>query len=151
MNTEIKALINADAAVLALVQAGRDAEAAAALNASDNTDSKVDAYRLTAREIMDILGPVRGTEVMASLRANGDYAEVVRLMDGDGVNLSHKDASAMLDGIVTATAITRAEAYTAKALPRVLSKPEADAAIGRKLTANDISAAWADERTDGRI
>ena len=80
-------------------------------------------YRLTSAGVLDLFGPIRGQVVMSNLRAVKDFSEIVRIMDGSGVNLAHKDADVVYGALVTAGIITAEESQQIKQLAIVKVNP----------------------------
>ena len=110
---DIRAAIKADDELRQLAHDGNDAELAKRIEISE-----VREHRLTTGAVLDLLGPLRGGEVMAGLRkASGNQgqlaaalSEVIRMMDKDGVNLTHRDSKTVLLMLVQGELITADEA-----------------------------------------
>lgn len=116
---QIRAAVKADNELRQLAFDGNDAELARRITVNETSE-----YRLTSAGILDQFGPMRGGEIMAKLRQfalergrlNQAMAEVVRMMDGVGVDLSHRDASTVIDQLAPQI-VTAEEAAAIKALP----------------------------------
>lgn len=137
----LKALISADSSLTALANAGNDIGVADSLN-SKNISVHVQ-FQLTTLKVMDVLGPIRGTTVMASIRADATYNEIVKLMDdiNAGVNLNHPDADTMFGMLITSNILTQAESDQILALRNSMISL-AEQQLGRDVTHLEIAEAW---------
>lgn len=135
-------LIEADAGLAALAEAGDCIGVAAALN--DPTIAVVAQYQLTTLKVLDVLGPIRGAAVMAALRAIPAFGEIVKLMDqiAAGVNLKHADSDAMFAVLVGSSVLTQAESDAILAL-RIVHVGVAEQQLGQSVAHTDVALAWA--------
>lgn len=110
---EIRTRILSSEQLKALAREGRDGDIARDPAMAEATTVE---YRLTSGEVLSLFGPVRGTQIMASLRSTPAAAEVVRMMDGDGADVSHASAPEFFGSLVQAGICTQPEADTVLAL-----------------------------------
>lgn len=140
-DVELRSLIEANPAIQAKVEAGNHKGAADDLNA--RTAPVIRQYQLTTTDVMDLLGPVRGTEVMTALRAIASMTELVRLMDDRaGANIAHRDADAVFASLVSGSVITSDERDQILALRNTMTSL-AEQALGHTVHHLDIARAWA--------
>lgn len=137
----LKALIGADASLVAMAVAGNDGGVADSLNAPVVVTSV--QYQLTTLSVLNILGPIRGTSVMTALRAAPEFVEIVRLMDdvAAGVNLNHPDSDTMFGMLVQGAILTQSESDSILALRNLLIG-KAQHILGQPVTHIDIALAW---------
>src|SRR5690606_13998063 len=95
-----------DPNLLSMAQNGNHAGVADTLNAL--TLEVMGAYQLTTTDVLDVLGPIRGTEVITALRSVPEFVELMKLMDDRfvGININHPESSAIFTLLVTAEIIT---------------------------------------------
>lgn len=117
---KIREAIKSDPSLQNLAMVGDDTTLA-----SQIVIREVKEYRLTSGGVLDILGAIRGQEVMTKLRSSPDFAEIVRLMDRDGVNLAHKDSVVVSGAMLAAGIITEDEVKTIRRLPIAKVNPTA--------------------------
>lgn len=88
--------------------AGRDGDIARDVRLATN---ETHPYYLTSSKIMDLLGPLRGIEILSALRAhaNAGLREVALRFDNEGINMAHATAADVLTSMVTAGIITNGE------------------------------------------
>lgn len=137
----LKALIEGDQAVKAMAEAGNDSGVAAALNAPTIPATK--QYMLTTFRVLAVLGMIRGTQVMAALRASQDYAEVVRLMDNieAGIDVNYPGSDLMFAALVAGGVLTSGESAAILAL-RNTQVSRAVQTLGVEITHTDVAVAW---------
>lgn len=134
-------LIEADSGLTALAEAGNCIGVAAGLN--NPTIAVSVQYQLTALKVMDVLGPIRGTQVMEALRANPLFVEIVKLMDNidAGVNLKHPESTTMFNMLVLGQTITQSESDALLGL-RTAHIGLAEQELGQSVTHTDVANAW---------
>lgn len=135
---EIRAAIQADPALKQLALEGQDGPLAKLLPPTITTIE----YRLTSLKVLDLFGPIRGADIMQTLRASNDKTmkELIPHMDRAGVNIGHKEAAKIINGLV----------------PNVLTLPESAAilALARLETPlhySEVAKALKPLRREGRI
>lgn len=136
---EIINAIKSDQELIDLAFNGADGDLAKRLSFTETVE-----HRLTSDEVIKLLGPARGGAVLASIRtaaqSNPSMFEVVRMLDGDGVDLSHNDAAQVIGGLESDGVINGQETALLAALPKRTVKP----------TTKQVSRALAPFRPEGK-
>lgn len=149
----LRSLIVADPSLKALAEAGRDADIADALNAK-TIPVKTETL-ITKRIVLQKLGILRGTQVMAGLKAASQsqhelapvLESILWLLEHEGLDIGHPDAETFIPQIVAANLLTQEEAALFLALATTQTS-RAISQLSSRVTADEVSAALAADRPD---
>lgn len=141
-DTELAAFIRRVPAAKSLAEQGCDAGIPALLRAEPDWPHVAKRYDLTRKKLLDLLGPLRGAAVLTAMLAVAADAnhvlqpvlsQLLPLLDGEGLNLGHRDAPALLTALAAQQLLTAEEAEELRALAEEL-EPVTTADVSRALS-----------------